>query len=68
MGMAGSRVTAPGQADTVSAAHVITPTPHPMGASARLSRPKGMRPKATTAQGMVQSAVAGTAIRLAARP
>ena len=67
-GMAGSRITAPGQPATVRAAQMTPSMPHPMGASAKPSRPNVMRKKATMAQGMTHSAVSGTATRLATSP
>ena len=66
--MAGTKVTAPGQAATVSATQITTSMPSPMGARARDSSPKGIKRKAATAQGMIHSAVTGTATKLAARP
>ena len=42
--------------------------PHPMGTRANASRPKGINTNDATAHGITQSAVTGTAIRLAANP
>ena len=68
MGMAGTMVTAPGHAATVSAVRIMTSTPQPRGMSATLSSPSGRSRKAATAHGMIHNAVTGTARRLAARP
>ena len=46
----------------------IRSMPAPMGASARLSRPNGISAMAAIAQGMIHSAVSGTASRFAIRP
>ena len=68
VGIAGSRVTAPGQAETVPATRTTTSIPQPMAASDSPSSPSGMRRNVITAQGMIHNAVTGTATRLAARP
>ena len=66
MGIAGSRITAPGQDATCLATHITTSTPQESDTSANPSRPIGISRMATTVQGMIQKPVTGTAIMLAA--
>ncbi len=66
--MAGIRPTAPGQAATQAATASIASMPQPMGTSARASAPNGISAKAAIAQGMIHSAVSGTATMFAAMP
>ena len=66
--MAGTRRTAEGQDETVSATSITAEIPHPIAVSGRVSSPNGIDSKARMAQGMIHSPVIGTASRLPTRP
>ena len=56
MGIAGSRITAPGQDATCLATHITTSTPQESEIRANPSRPIGISRMATIAQGMIREA------------
>src|SRR5260370_30725274 len=64
-GMLGTVSTAPGQDVTACAIAATASMPHPIGFKANASAPNGMSRQATSAQGMIQKPVIGTAIALA---
>jgi len=68
IGIEGRIVTAPSKLPTKCATSKTKSTPHPMACSAKASNPSGIRTNARKAHGMIQRAVASTAIKFANNP